>query len=244
MTPLDSPSCPRCFSLRVRNVEQCAKPHNTCLDCGTKSVYIPTLATISRECSLIRNGREPRDDATRKLDASRIARIQAVALTIGPRGTGRQIAAEMGVSYSSFQKIRQGALIGQGRKWCRECRAHVTALPCVLCRTRRGQYHRRRMADARQFADSPDLAKMLAWPVSALGIDVRSVNMLERAGFLFVGHLVAASDDDLLSVRNAKKVAMLQIDRALARLGFCRGQFQPTASRRNRSRAFGTKPAK
>lgn len=219
--PHDGPACPHCCSHRVVNIEL-DKPHNLCRDCGRKSIYLPTPATIRRQADALRAGCEPRGDASRKLDAETITRVRAFTFGGVEYGNGRQAAAAFGISYSSFQKIRGGQLIGHVADWCHRCRARINVWPCVLCQARRAKPPPRPTTDQRQFAGQPELAEKLSWPVSCLGLDGRTANMLERSGYLFVGHLLAASNEDLLQVPQVKKAAMRHVDRALARLGLHR----------------------
>lgn len=112
-------------------------------------------------------------------------------------------------------------------EWCPRCRCHIFP-PCQLCRART---HRRQVLRARakhrpatlpRGADQHGSRAKLRLNVAELGLPIRTVNYLQRAGIETVEDLLHCTPEELLRIPNFAGKSLRLTYQALARLGFQR----------------------
>ncbi len=153
--------------------------------------------------------------------------------------SSRDVALRLGLAETTVQRLRQGRIAVtddvdaddecQQRVWCERCRCHVYA-PCQRCRLR--DYLQRhgaaaRGAGGRTAAPVSAAAGIAADPrlalgVAQLGLPVRTVNYLAKAGILTVYDLLQRTPGEILRLPNMGPGTLEAIFAALARLGFHR----------------------
>lgn len=79
-----------------------------------------------------------------------------------------------------------------------------------------------RISLGKSYAANKVLEKKLAMSLSELGLSVRTTNCLEEQGLATIGDLLGCSRDELLTFTNFGEKTLVDVYKALERLGFPR----------------------